>query len=259
MDTSPHRDAASSHPGATSDGERDEGLAHWRESAARAATRAYEAAYGREIPDEAQGVRWRLGGRATAAACLAILVAGIVGWWLTQRVWAEVPQGTESQIEASVLATAASSASPVEGLASVVGGGAEAPDAVLVLQVSGAVAAPGLVEVAAGSRVADAVEAAGGLTADADLGAVNLAREAVDGEHVRVLAMGEASEADGLVRLNSAGPSELEALPGVGPVLAQRIAADRDANGPFASLDDVQRVSGVGPALVAGWEGVAEL
>jgi competence protein ComEA len=129
----------------------------------------------------------------------------------------------------------------------------------IVVDVQGAVAAPGVRELPAGSRVADAIAAAGGYAAEADLGAasttINLAQPLVDGAQVRVPAMGDAVEAeaggdsgdggatgggdggDGPVDLNSATPEELEALPGIGPVTVQKIVAAR-AERPFASLED---------------------
>ncbi|MFV0633284.1 helix-hairpin-helix domain-containing protein [Demequina sp.] len=223
----------------------DDALAHWRESASRAATRAYEAAYGREIPDASQGMRWRLRPRAAAAAAGAVALVAGIGWWATRDVTVQMP---------GAAASPATSASPLAPW------GVEPsfePVTALVVQISGAVGEPGLVEIPPGSRVADAVDAAGGLTGDADLASVNLARDAVDGEHVHVPSVGEQSDTGGQVSLNTATAAELEDLPGVGPVLAERIVTDREANGPFTSLDDVQRVSGVGPSLVAQWEGLA--
>jgi len=129
---------------------------------------------------------------------------------------------------------------------------------VVVIDVSGAVAAPGLAELPAGSRVADAIEVAGGATADAVLDDVNLARKVVDGEQIIVPRQGDTEQAGtGLVNLNSADAQQLEALPGVGPVLAQRIVTDREANGPFVTLTDLGRVSGVGDAIVDALQGVA--
>ena len=125
----------------------------------------------------------------------------------------------------------------------------------LVVHVAGAVASPGLYTLGGGARVADAVAAAGGAAAGADLDAVNLARVVVDGEQVRVPLIGEpavggAASTDGRVNINIADVAELDRLPGVGPVLAARIAEYRDAHGPFASVDALDDVSGVGPALL---------
>ena len=106
-----------------------------------------------------------------------------------------------------------------------------------------------------------AVEAAGGLLLDADPGPLNLARTVADGERIDVPRVGEPAvgasgggavdgdggvRADGLVDLNRATPAELEELPGVGPVLASRIIAFRDANGPFTEVGQLREVSGIG-------------
>ncbi|MDO5661540.1 MAG: ComEA family DNA-binding protein, partial [Brachybacterium sp.] len=160
------------------------------------------------------------------------------------------------------------------------GQGAAADEAggVLIVHVTGAVATPGVVEIPPGARVHDAVEAAGGATGDADLAAVNLARAAVDGEQVHVPVPGEeprdtpagppadgaegadsdaaapgrdeGDSAGGAVNLNTAGESELQELPGVGPAIAGRILEHREANGPFRSVDDLLEVSGIGPATL---------
>lgn len=135
----------------------------------------------------------------------------------------------------------------------------------LLVHVLGAVANPGLVELAAGARVVDAVAAAGGFTADADPAGVNLARPVVDGEQLVVLAIGQvpppgqgkgpagdATDVDGLVHLNTADVAALDTLPRIGPALAQRIIDWRDANGPFTSIDQLLEVTGIGDAVFAG-------
>ncbi len=142
----------------------------------------------------------------------------------------------------------------------------------LLVHVLGAVASPGLVELDQGARVVDAVAAAGGFTADADPAGVNLARPVVDGEQLRVFAIGEvpaaaagggagaggggagggAAASDGLVHLNTAGVAELDTLPRIGPALAQRILDYREANGAFTSVDQLMDVTGIGDAVFAG-------
>ena len=125
----------------------------------------------------------------------------------------------------------------------------------IVVDVEGAVAAPGIRELAAASRIADAIEAAGGYAADADLAAaasVNLAQPLTDGQQVRVPRVGEAAvaaapsalagggggpAANGQVNLNTATPEELEALPGIGEVTVQKLVAARQER-PFTSLQD---------------------
>lgn len=126
----------------------------------------------------------------------------------------------------------------------------------IYVHVSGAVANPGLYEVAKGSRVAVAVEAAGGFTDDAAVDSVNLARVLEDGEKVSVAVRGEdqaqiaesANEASssGLLNINTASQAELETLPGIGASTAQKIISDRAANGPFKTIEDLKRVSGIG-------------
>lgn len=118
----------------------------------------------------------------------------------------------------------------------------------VVVDVEGAVLRPGIFELPAGSRVADAIEAAGGYGPHADLAAaaaqVNLAAVLRDGQQVVVPTAGVASggsdsgDAGGLVNLNSASPEALDALPGIGPVTVQKIVAAR-AEQPFASLEEM--------------------
>lgn len=160
------------------------------------------------------------------------------------------------------------------------GGGRDGAGTDVVVHVAGAVARPGVVTLAPGSRVGDAVDAVGGARAEADLMSVNLARPLVDGEQVYVPVEGEepreppagaqgtlpeATDDSGItggggpdgaaggtqpVDLNSAGPGELETLPGIGPALAGRIVAHREQVGAFASVEELQDVSGIGPVLM---------
>jgi competence protein ComEA len=132
-----------------------------------------------------------------------------------------------------------------------------ASPAPLTIYVTGAVNAPGtLLTLPPGSRVQDALDAAGGVTAGADMTGVNLAALLRDGDQVHVPEPGGANTAlatpsgGAVVRVNSATVDELATLPGVGPALAQGIVDHRDLNGPFASLDDLDEVSGIGPALL---------
>jgi competence protein ComEA len=137
---------------------------------------------------------------------------------------------------------------------------ADAPAAASILvHVLGAVAVPGVYELGDGDRVLDAIAAAGGRAPDADLAAVNLARPVKDGEQLVVPRIGEevaagagASLGDGRVNINTADESALDTLPRVGPALAQRIIAWREANGGFGSVDDLLSVTGVGEATLAG-------
>lgn len=133
----------------------------------------------------------------------------------------------------------------------------EAPPARdLVVQVDGAVVRPGVYRLPTGARAADALAAAGGAAADADLSGVNQARLLHDGERLSVplrRAAGEAPgavEPSGQVDLNSADADLLDRLPGIGPVLARRIVAYRDRAGPFHRVDDLLQVEGIGPRLL---------
>ncbi|HEU6445237.1 MAG TPA: helix-hairpin-helix domain-containing protein [Gaiellaceae bacterium] len=131
----------------------------------------------------------------------------------------------------------------------------------LVVHVVGAVRRPGLYRLAHGARIADAVRRAGGATRRADLGLVNLAAEVSDGAQVvvpRRQAVGGGSGADGgagaaepaggPVHLNTATLEQLDALPGVGPVTAQKILDYREQHGAFSSVDDLDAIPGIGPA-----------
>lgn len=125
----------------------------------------------------------------------------------------------------------------------------------LVVHVSGAVNRPGLVTVPAPARVADVVAGAGGAAVGADLGSLNLAAQVHDGDQIVVPLVGSPPSAavveDRGLDLNHATAGELEALPGVGPVLAERIVAYRELNGPFAAVEDLLDVGGIGEAKLA--------
>ena len=141
----------------------------------------------------------------------------------------------------------------------------------VVVHVAGQVAAPGVVTLVQGTRVSDAVTAAGGLTDQANPGAINLARVIQDGEQIYVPALGEEPPAqtgggpatpqsltgdgaepqgDPVVNINTATQTQLETLPGIGPALAGRIIAWREAHGGFAAPSDLMSVTGIGPAVM---------
>lgn len=128
---------------------------------------------------------------------------------------------------------------------------------VLTVHVAGAVHRPGVVTLPHGTRVTDAIDAAGGARPDGVLDTVNLARMLEDGERILVPSTedpGEQGQAeaggargpDGRIDLNRATADELEELPGIGPVLAQRIVAHREDHGPFTEVGDLRDVPGIG-------------
>ncbi len=128
-------------------------------------------------------------------------------------------------------------------------------DGALDVHVSGWVVSPGVVAVPEGSIVADAVEAAGGFRPGALIDRINLAAPVRAGEQIVVPGPTEsragAGTTDGLISINRAETADLLRLPGVGPVLADRIVAYRDANGPFTSIEDLLSVPGIGEAKLA--------
>ncbi|MEJ7568742.1 MAG: ComEA family DNA-binding protein [Gaiellaceae bacterium] len=133
----------------------------------------------------------------------------------------------------------------------------------LVVHVTGAVSQPGLYRLREGSRVADAVVRAGGATASADTAAVNLAAPLADGMQVSIpsrvagaagaVAGTAATGSDAApvrVSLNAASVAELDVLPGVGPVTAQKIVDYRTAHGGFRTVDDLDAIPGIGPVRI---------
>lgn len=136
----------------------------------------------------------------------------------------------------------------------------------LVIDVAGAVRHPGLYRLRSGSRIDDAIALAGGATAKAQLDTVNLAAPVADGEQIVVPGRGVAVAAAGATAagsspsapldLNSASLEELENLPGIGPVTAQKILDYRQQHGAFHSVAELQGVPGIGPAHMAQLKGL---
>jgi competence protein ComEA len=192
--------------------------------------------------------RWDPGRHGARSLWVVGLLAALLlaGW-----TWLDRPR-VES-VESTPPASGAPSTPPVGEVAEV--------SETVVVSVVGQVARPGLVTLPSGSRVADAVAAAGGLLPDADPASVNLAAVVADGEQLAVgvpgpvppgaPAAGSAPPVDGLLDLNTAGVAELDALPGIGPVLAQRIVDHRTREGPFRSVEELDDVPGIGPAIAA--------
>lgn len=133
---------------------------------------------------------------------------------------------------------------------------------VVGVYVIGAVQAPGVYYLAEGSRIYDAVEAAGGPTGEADLARVAMAERLTDEQTVYVPRVGETvvpvpvrseiGRSDGSVNINQAGLEELDSLPGIGPSLAQRILDYRRANGPFGTVEEILAVPGIGETIFLG-------
>ncbi len=223
-------------------------------------------------------------GRALVVV-LSVVVAGAVGWRLlappAPPPEAEIPlappvadaddQGVEALEGAGETASPAGAAgavapgSAVDAPPGAAPGAAAGPAGEVVVHVVGAVPAPGVQRLPAGARVVDAVEAAGGANGDADLARINLAAALVDGQQIYVLRVGEepplppvgtggagpvagADDAANPIDINRASATELEDLPGVGPATAEAIIAHREQNGPFASVDDLIDVRGIGDA-----------
>jgi competence protein ComEA len=135
----------------------------------------------------------------------------------------------------------------------------------LVVDVAGAVRRPGLHALAPGTRIADALAAAGGATAHADVNAVNLAAPVADGEQIVVPARGAGTAAGSNgaapsptapLDLNTASLEQLDALPGIGPTTAQKILDYRQAHGSFHSVDELDAVPGIGQGRLAQLKGL---
>ena len=217
-----------------------------------------------DAPPDAPRPVWRLdaaGARGIVSLGLAAVVGALAvviwGWPRGTPVDDAVPKASAAGIGENTLVQPSVSASSA---------------ADVVVDVDGEVRRPGVVELAAGSRVVDAIEAAGGVTRLGDTGALNLAEVLIDGQQV-VVPSARAAASSGApvageplapaagassgaspgtpVSLNSATPAELETLPGIGPVLAAAIVEWRTQNGGFTSVEQLQDVSGIGPATFA--------
>lgn len=219
------------------------------------------------LPGRHASRRLRVGGlqlgpvHVAVVAVVAALAVGLAAWWAVRDQARAVP----------VAPAAESPSGSAEPLAPVVSSDAAAPDGPgagesdsvqdLVVDVAGKVRRPGIAVLPAGSRVVDALDAAGGARRGVDLTSLNLARPVVDGEQILVgvapaagVAGTVGAPAPGggtLVNLNTADQAALDTLPGVGPVTADAILGWREANGAFTSVDELLEVDGIGEATLA--------
>lgn len=207
-----------------------------------------------------------LGVITVAAAVLCVLAAAALGMGFGTARGVLIERSSEDGVSAAASGEALGPESDGEVWQGNEGDGTAtdaAPDesdedaATVTVDVSGAVATPSVVTLADGSRVADAIDAAGGALPEADLAQLNRAARLTDGEKVHVPVAGEqaagaaaptdtSSASQQLININTATEAELDVLPGVGPSTAEAIVADREENGPFSTIEDLMRVSGIG-------------
>lgn len=197
-----------------------------------------------------------------SAVSMVIVCAG--AFWLVRSP----PPSAEAVLPQASSGVAPSSTLPLPAGQPIDAGEGSGPatlPADVMVHVAGAVARPGVYLLVAGARVDDAVGAAGGPTTQADVDALNLAAVVADGVRVYVPEHGEvielppsptgsdvATAPSGPVDINRADAGQLDALPGVGPATAAAIVAERERNGPFLTVDDLERVPGIGPAKLSG-------
>ncbi|MGP4032048.1 ComEA family DNA-binding protein [Pseudarthrobacter sp. 1C304] len=223
-------------------------------------------------------LRWRTGNRAAALVCL--LAVAVLGWfwWQAAHATAEVsPLSSISPSEADDLQDPEPGAGPSAATSPDVSptgtDGGAGTSATIIVHVAGAVLRAGIVELPRGSRLHEAIAAAGGGAPDADPDQLNLASVLEDGQKVMVPKVGEAvpagpaaagdagargslpgahgsAPAGGKVNLNTAAADELATLPRVGPVLAQRIVDWRTQHGNFQRVEELDAVDGFGPKLL---------
>jgi competence protein ComEA len=216
------------------------------------------------------------GRRGLAVLAVLAVVGALIGGWFFLEAKPSVAEAAGYSSNSSAAVVSAGAAAGMAPLPGGWAGSSATPSPVaLVVDVVGKVRRPGVVEVDAGARVDDAIEAAGGALPGTDLTGLDLAARVADGEQIFVgLAIPTASAAGGgavggvvggpaggaaaeptsaIIDLNTAGLAALETLPGVGAVLGQRIIDWRSAHGRFDSVEQLQQVSGIGPAKYAAF------
>lgn len=212
---------------------------------------------------------------AVTRVAVFVLVLIVLAWIGLSILLAPPPGSTE--LETVPLVSEPSAAPPLSppGQSSPPGStppaSAQSAAGALTVHVVGAVKKPGVYVLAPGSRIIDAVEAAGGMAKKAAPEQLNLAAPLTDGQQVVMPRAGKAAGGDAgqppasaspgagsKVSLNTADAQQLQQLPGIGPSLAARIIEFRTKNGPFTSLSDLDAVSGIGPSILANIEGLAE-
>ncbi|WP_439938986.1 helix-hairpin-helix domain-containing protein [Nocardia sp. N13] len=214
------------------------------------------------VPGRHASRRLRVGGlqlgpvHLAVVAVVAALAVGLAAWWAVRDQAEAVPLAPEGP--------PSSTPSPLVAVSPTADSDAPSAPAELVVDVAGKVRRPGIAVLPAGSRVVDALEAAGGPRPGVDLTSLNLARPVVDGEQILVGVAPAAGVAgtlgspgspappgESLVNLNTADQATLETLPGVGPVTAESILAWRTENGGFTAVDELLEVDGIGEATLA--------
>ena len=218
------------------------------------------------LPPALQGSVGLTSTHLTVVALVVAAALGVAAWWAVRADGGEivVPATATSMTDSATELVVV----PEEAPAPAVGVAQQSANdsAVVVVDVAGKVRRPGIVTLPIGSRVIDAIEAAGGARRAVNLTVVNLARLLVDGEQIVVgipapagvaapaaslPGVGTAAVPAALVNLNSATETDLDTLPGVGPVTAAAILEWRTENGAFTSVDELLEVSGIGDATLA--------
>ena len=226
----------------------------------------FENAAGSPLP---RRTRWRIGRRAgLLISSTAVILAGLFWWSAAVNSPQVVPLSAVSSAAGAGQSPPPGSASETLATDSGEAEGSQGGGGKIVVHVAGAVQTPGVVELPNGSRIHEAVEAAGGGLPGADLNRLNLAAVLTDGQKVHVPLVGEQISADSgkdadrdaasgsgaaakdRIDLNTASADELGTLPRVGPVLAQRIVDWRKEHGNFKTVEELDAVDGVGPKML---------